>query len=61
MDLVRHSLESIQGIGIFPIIGFVIFFVTFIVLLIHTIKMTKEETEAMKQIPFDDNEENNMK
>ncbi|MCU4173504.1 hypothetical protein [Carboxylicivirga sp. N1Y90] len=41
MKLVRHYLEDIAGIEIYPIISFLLFFALFIFVLWYVIKMDK--------------------
>ena len=48
-----NYLDSIQGVGIFPLISLGIFFLFFIVLTIWTFKVNKARLIEMKNIPFD--------
>jgi len=59
MDLIKQHLESIEGIEIYPIIAFIIFFVVFVVILVHSFSIKKKDLEAMKQIPLDEDDDNN--
>lgn len=42
MKLVRHYLENIAGVEIYPIISFLLFFALFIIVTWYVIKMDKE-------------------
>ncbi len=56
MKLVGGLLESIEGIQIFYIIGLLLFFGLFIVILIRTLRRPKEEMNDIKEsILVDDN------
>ena len=53
LKFVKHHLETIVGIEIYPIISFVIFFAFFILLLIYIIKIDKKTIEEIENIPLD--------
>ena len=56
MKLVGSLLESIEGIQIFYIVGLLLFFGLFIVILIRTLRRPKEEMNDIKEsILVDDN------
>lgn len=57
--MIQNHLETIPGIAIYPIISFILFFVFFIVVVIHTFTIDKKTIREMKQIPLEDNEEDN--
>jgi len=60
MKLVGNLLESIDGIQIFYIVGLLLFFVLFIVILIRTIRKPKQEMLEIKEsILADNNSEEN--
>lgn len=59
MDLIKQHLESIDGIEIFPIISFIIFTIVFVAMLIYAFSLKKADIEAMKEIPFDDDTNDN--
>jgi hypothetical protein len=48
-----NYLESIAGIGIFPLISLTLFFTFFLVLTIWAFKVKKEHITEMKNIPLD--------
>lgn len=48
-----NYLESISGVGIFPMISLTIFFTFFVLLTIWVFKVSKERITEMKNIPLD--------
>ncbi|WP_430809933.1 MULTISPECIES: hypothetical protein [unclassified Carboxylicivirga] len=53
MKLVRHYLESIAGVEIYPIISFFIFFTFFIVVTVMVIRMKKEYIDEVANYATD--------
>jgi preprotein translocase subunit YajC len=53
MKFVSKVLENVENIQSFYIIGLIIFIALFIWILIRTIKMTKKETNEIKNSIFD--------
>ena len=47
-------LTSITGVGIFPLISLLVFFVFFIALGFYVVKADKERIKYLSQIPIDD-------
>lgn len=54
LKFIKHNMETIIGIEIFPLIAFLIFFIFFTGLLIYVWKMNKSHVDAMGQMPLDD-------
>jgi len=53
-----HYLETITGVGIYPLTSLTIFFVFFTAMAIWSIKADKKYINALKHIPFpEDNNE----
>jgi len=50
----RNILQSIEDIQKWPVIGLVIFFVFFIVVLIRVLRTDKKFDEKMKNLPLED-------
>jgi hypothetical protein len=59
MGLVREYLGSIAGVHIFAIISLMIFLVTFVVMIIHTYSLKKEEVREYGHFPLDDEDNGN--
>jgi cbb3-type cytochrome oxidase subunit 3 len=55
-----NYLESIMGIGIFPLISLILFFTFFTVLLIYVFRADKQHIQALKQIPLEENDQSNQ-
>ncbi|MBK3515722.1 hypothetical protein [Carboxylicivirga marina] len=53
MKLVRHYLESISGVEIYPIISFIIFFSFFLVVTYMVIRMKKEYIDEVANYATD--------
>jgi hypothetical protein len=51
-----NYLERITGVGVFPMISLLMFFVFFAVLLLWVAKADKNYISNMKHIPFPENE-----
>ena len=55
-----NYLQSIAGVGIFPMISLIVFFIFFVVLVTWALKVNKEYISDMKNIPLDNNKETNQ-
>lgn len=54
MKIVSNVLENIEGIQIFYIIGLLIFFVLFLIILVRTLRMPNKEMERIKNSILND-------
>lgn len=52
LKFVKHNLESIAGVEIYPILSLLIFFIFFVVLYAWTYTYKKEKITEMSNIPF---------
>ena len=59
LKFIKHNMETIIGIEIFPIVSFLIFFLFFIVLFIWVAKMKKTEVNSLAILPLDEQEVEN--
>ncbi len=50
-----NYLETISGVGIYPLTSLLIFFLFFVVLLWFVAKTDKNYLKEIEQIPFDNN------
>ncbi len=48
-----YYLQSIAGVGVFPMIGLTIFFTLFLVLVVWALRVNKEYINDMKNIPLE--------
>ncbi|GHA56956.1 hypothetical protein [Pontibacter akesuensis] len=55
----KNVLQAIEGIEIYPLISFSIFFVFFLGLIVYVVFMDKNYTQAMSCIACDNEEEDN--
>jgi cytochrome c oxidase cbb3-type subunit 3 len=53
-----NYLESIAGVSIFPMISLSIFFLFFLALLVYVFKANKQHMTELKNIPFDNENDN---
>lgn len=53
LKFIKHHMETISGIEIYPLISFVIFFIFFIGLIIYVFKTDKKVIDAIANIPLD--------
>ena len=56
----KNILETIEGIGIYPLFSLLIFFVFFIAIFVYVLKSDKHHLDKMSHIPLanDDEKEN---
>ena len=54
LKFIKHNMETIAGIEVFPIISFLIFFTFFIVLFIWVSKLKKTEIDSLAAMPLED-------
>lgn len=53
LKFVKHHLETIDGVAIYPMISLVIFFVFFVALFWWVIKSKKTYIDKVSQLPLD--------
>ena len=61
LKFVKHNLETISGVEIYPIISLLIFFIFFVALYTWVFTYKKERISEMSHLPFSDEENNNQK
>ncbi len=59
LKFIKHNLESIENIEIYPIISLLLFFAVFITMIIFVYKLPKKQIDEISQLPLEDN--NNFK
>ncbi|MBL4709827.1 MAG: CcoQ/FixQ family Cbb3-type cytochrome c oxidase assembly chaperone [Flavobacteriales bacterium] len=59
LKFIKHNMETIMGIEIFPIISFLIFFIFFCVLFIWVARMQKAEVNMLSALPLEDGDKEN--
>lgn len=48
-----NYLKSIEGVGIYPLVSLLIFFIFFVLLLVYVAKADKKTMEELEHLPFD--------
>lgn len=56
LKFIKHHMETIAGIEIYPLISFIIFFTFFIGLLVWVVAMKKSHIAELEQIPLTEKE-----
>ena len=54
LKFIKHHMETIVGIEIYPIISFIIFFTFFIVVLAYLVIQRTEYFDKMSMMPLDE-------
>jgi hypothetical protein len=57
MNLVKEILGSVANVQIFAIISMILFIVVFVMMLLHTYGIRKDEIREYSQMPLEDDEE----
>jgi len=58
LRFIKHHMESIAGIEIYPVLSFLIFFIFFLVLTIWVINTKKRDLEEVANLPIDETDSN---
>lgn len=59
LKFIKHHMEGITGIEIFPMISFLIFFSFFVLMLIYVVKADKKRLKVLSHLPLDNNQDQN--
>lgn len=59
LKFVKHHMETIAGIEVFPLISLIIFFVFFLGLFIYVLRSNGKKIDEISRIPLDINDESN--
>lgn len=54
LKFIKHHMETIAGIELYPLISFSIFFIFFLLLLVYILKVDKRMVDNASRIPLDD-------
>jgi cbb3-type cytochrome oxidase subunit 3 len=55
LRFIKHHLDTIQGIEIYPIISLLIFFLFFAAVIWYAVNASKKSIHESEMLPFDDN------
>lgn len=58
LKFVKHNMETIAGIEIYPVISLLIFFIFFVALYTWVYTYSKDKISEMRNIPFTEKEGN---
>jgi len=59
LKYIKHHLDTIQGVEIYPIISLILFFLVFTTMLLYVLKMPKSNIEELSNLPLDNDLKNN--
>ena len=54
LKFIKHHLDTINGVGIYPVISFVLFFTFFIAMLLWLRKVGRRHIDHMEALPLFD-------
>lgn len=52
LKFVKHNLETISGVDIYPIISLSIFFVVFVSFFVYAMTYSKDKIKELSDLPF---------
>ena len=55
-EQIKHNMETIAGVAVYPVLSLLIFFAFFVGLGIWVFSYKKEKIEEMSQIPLNDSQ-----
>ncbi len=53
LKFIKHNLEGIDGVEIYPIISLLLFFTVFVTMLVFVMKLPKKNIDEISQLPLD--------
>ncbi|PID71021.1 MAG: CcoQ/FixQ family Cbb3-type cytochrome c oxidase assembly chaperone [Flavobacteriales bacterium] len=56
LKYIKHHLDTITDVEIYPIISLLLFFTVFITMLIHVLKLPKNKIEKISNLPLEEDE-----
>jgi hypothetical protein len=59
LKFIRHHLDTIAGVEIYPLISLILFSTVFSIMLFIVIKMPKKNIEEISNLPLDNDIKNN--
>ena len=52
LKFIKHNLETISGVDIYPIISLTLFFVIFVAFFIWAMTYSKDKIKELSELPF---------
>jgi len=59
LKYIKHHLDTMTGVEIYPIISLLLFFLVFTTMLIIVLKMPKKNIDKLSNLPLDNDIKNN--
>ncbi|MET2985183.1 CcoQ/FixQ family Cbb3-type cytochrome c oxidase assembly chaperone [Aureibaculum conchae] len=56
LKYIKHHLDSMNDVEIYPIISLLLFFAVFITMLIHVMRIPKKSIENISNLPLEEDE-----
>jgi cbb3-type cytochrome oxidase subunit 3 len=56
LKYIKHNLESIVGVEIYPIISLLLFFIVFVTMLVYVLRIPKKSIEKISNLPLEEDE-----
>ncbi|WP_298366510.1 CcoQ/FixQ family Cbb3-type cytochrome c oxidase assembly chaperone [uncultured Lutibacter sp.] len=53
LKFIKHNLEGIDGVEIYPIISLVLFFLVFSAMILFVFKLPKKRIDSLSNLPLD--------
>ena len=53
LKFIKHNLEGIDGVEIYPIISLLLFFIVFVTMVVFVFKLPKRSIDEVSQLPLD--------
>ena len=55
LKFIKHNMETIDGVSIYPILSFIIFFSIFMFAIVYVIRKDRKSVEEISLLPLNDN------
>lgn len=55
LKFIKHTMETIDGIEIYPILSFIIFFTFFVVVIVLVLTKDKKTIDEISRLPLEQN------
>ncbi|MCF6222735.1 MAG: CcoQ/FixQ family Cbb3-type cytochrome c oxidase assembly chaperone [Flavobacteriaceae bacterium] len=59
LKFIKHHLDTIEGVEIYPIISLLLFFIVFTTMLIIVLRMPKNSIKEISYLPLENDSKNN--
>jgi len=57
LKFIKHTMETIDGVSIYPIISFLIFFTCFVAVLVYAFRKSPQSIEEVSALPLDNDQQ----